>query len=142
MPTLTPRQAALPLALAAALAFSACGSDEASTDNLPNDADIEKLKDSSSELEKSSGELKEQGEDLQKQAGDLQTFVTETQKKVTDGALSQEEADKLIEERTDKLREDANTTASDALDTLEGVEGLPDEAKKALEDARKQIPTP
>ncbi len=142
MALLTHRQAALPLALSAALALGACGGDDTTTDKLPGGADIEKLKDSSSELEKSSGELKKQGVELQKQAGELQTFVTETQQKVKDGALSQEEADKAIQERTDKLRSDANDTATDALDSLEGVEGLPDEAKKALEDARKQIPTP
>lgn len=142
MALLTARQALLPLAVSAALALGACGSDNTSTDNLPDDADVQKLKDSSSDLEKSSGELKKQGEDLQKQAGDLQTFATETQKKVEDGALSQEEADKLIRERTDKLQTDASNTASDALDSLEGVEGLPEEAKKALEDARKEIPKP
>ncbi len=142
MIALTLRQLCLPLAVAAAVALGACGSDSASSDNLPKGSDIEKLKDSSSDLEKSSKSLKEKGAALQKQSQDLQTFVTETQNKVKDGTLSREDADKQIQERTDKVRKDAQGTASDAIDSLKNVDGLPPEAKKALEDAKKQLPTP
>lgn len=114
----TPRHLILPAVLAAALALGACGS---STPDLDN--------------------VKKQGEALQQQGTDLQDTVKRLQAEVEAGTKTQAEADKELKAKTAELEGKAKKIGSDAIDAVKETDGVPDDAKKALEDAQNQLNT-
>jgi|GEM_PF-4288730 len=109
----------LPLAaliLSATVALSACGGSSKATDKL-----------------------RQQGAELRQDSASLQAYVKKELAEVKAGTKTQEQADAEIKAKTAKLEGKVKSAANTAIDAAEGQSGLPNDAKKQLEDARKQL---
>ncbi len=84
-------------------------------------------------------DLQQQGTQLQESATDAKTQLEAIQRKVASGELSAEDAQAEIQKITDRLDASARTTADKALDTASGMDGVPDDAKEQIEQARTQL---
>jgi outer membrane murein-binding lipoprotein Lpp len=83
--------------------------------------------------------LKQQGAELRSDSASLQKFVKQEADEVKAGTKTQEQADKEIQARTNKLEGKAKSAANTAIDAAESNSNIPSDAKKQLEDARKQL---
>jgi outer membrane murein-binding lipoprotein Lpp len=87
-------------------------------------------------------EVRQKGAELTRRGADLQETTKRLAADVQAGRKTQAEADAELKETSDAIIEEANGVASDAIDVAKDDARMPDEAKKALEDAQQQIPTP
>jgi major membrane immunogen (membrane-anchored lipoprotein) len=108
-----------PAAIILALGFSACGSND------------DKVK-----------AIQKQGTVIQQQAADVQAQSAKLAQQVKDGKITQAEADAKLDASMKKVSDSADKTASDAIDVVKGTSGVPDDAKKALDEAQQQIDAP
>jgi len=115
-PARAARALAIPAAVSVALAFGACGT---------NNADTEKVR-------AEGAKLQQQGEVIRKEAA-------QTAADVKSGKLSAEEAAKKMRVASDKITGQAKDAASGAIDAVKSNQNIPDDAKKALEDAQAQL---
>lgn len=115
-PARAARALALPAAVSVALAFGACGT---------NNADTEKVR-------AEGAKLQQQGEVIRKEAA-------QTAADVKSGKLSAEEAANKMRVASDKITGQAKDAASGAIDAVKDNQNIPDDAKKALEDAQAQL---
>jgi uncharacterized phage infection (PIP) family protein YhgE len=109
----------VPAGLCVAVTFGACGS---SSD--------EKVKN-----------VQHQATQLQQQGQDIQEAAKKATADVKAGRKTSAEASEELRKKTAELERKAKSTASDALDAVKDQSGVSGEAKKALEDAQKQINT-
>lgn len=110
---------AVVLPIAVAVAFAGCGS---GVDQDKADA------------------VRKQGTELQEQGARVQGDAAKLAADVQAGRITQAEADRRLEEQTTQITEKAKGVATEAIDVAKDA-NIPDEAKKALEDAQKQLQT-
>lgn len=86
-------------------------------------------------------ELRQRGAELTERGADLQDAAKRAAADVEAGRKTQAEADAELAKARDQIIEDANDVTSDAIDVAKDDARIPDEAKKALEDAQQQLPS-
>jgi outer membrane murein-binding lipoprotein Lpp len=109
---------AIPVALLASLTLAACG------------GGVDQ--DTADRIQQRGTELQQQGEQLQR---DAQKAADD----VRSGKRSAEEVQKELEQRTKTIQDQAKDVTNDAIDAVKDDDRLPDEARKALEDAQQQV---
>jgi predicted nucleic acid-binding Zn-ribbon protein len=105
------------LAVAALAVASGCGS-----------SNSDKIKDA-----------RQQATQFRESATDAKTQLEAIQHKIESGELSAEEGQAEIEKVTKRLDAQARSTADKALDTASDLDGVPDEVKDQIDQARTEL---
>jgi hypothetical protein len=107
------------LAIAALATASGCGG---------SDNDNDKIKD-----------LQQQGTQIRESANQARGELQEIQRQIKSGEISAEEGQAEIEKITDSLDAQARATADKALDTASEMNGVPDDVKDQIDEARTEL---
>jgi chromosome segregation ATPase len=105
------------LAIAALATASGCGG-----------SDSDKIKD-----------LQQQGTQIRESANQARGELQEIQRKIKSGEISAEEGQAEMEKITDSLDGQVRATADKALDTASEMDGVPDDVKDQIDEARTEL---
>jgi hypothetical protein len=86
--------------------------------------------------------LKETGTQLQEQGKALQTKAERIRQELKDGKITADEAQKQLQAGADRITTNARKAASDAIDAAKQNGNVPDDVKKQLDAAQKQLGNP
>jgi predicted nucleic acid-binding Zn-ribbon protein len=84
-------------------------------------------------------DLQQQGTQIRESANQARGELQEIQRKIKSGEISAEEGQAEIEKITDSLNAQARATADKALDTASEMNGVPDDVKDQIDEARTEL---
>jgi chromosome segregation ATPase len=84
-------------------------------------------------------DLQQQGTQIRESANQARGELQEIQRKIKSGEISAEEGQAEIEKITDSLDAQARATADKALDTASEMNGVPDDVKDQIDEARTEL---
>lgn len=84
-------------------------------------------------------DLKQQGTQIRESATQARGELQEIQRKIKSGEMTAEEGQAEMEKITDRLDQQARATADKALDTASEMNGVPDDVKDQIDEARTEL---
>ncbi|MCW2950845.1 MAG: hypothetical protein JWQ48_15 [Conexibacter sp.] len=96
----------------------------------------------SSGSDKAAKKLQQTGTQLQQQGKALQTKAEQIRQDLKDGKITAEEADRQLRAGADQITTNARKAAGQAIDQVKQNSNVPDDVKKQLDAAQKQLGDP